>query len=142
MKKFLTFIFISSLFLFSFANAENNFSKALRTCDKYSQLGGVDFKGNYYNILITLDKNKKNCVYKEKVYRQNDFQLLTCNFPQNDWVFIADSMNKFNEAYKTQIAKNKIYEAKLTNNAEILERYLINSKICKITTSNTNSKTK
>ena len=137
MRKFLTFIFISSMFLFAFANAENTFTTALRTCNKYSQLGGVDFNGNYFNILITLDKSKKGCIYKEKIYQQSDYQMLTCTFQTGQLSSIADSMSKFTEAYKKEIAKNKIYEAKLTNNAEIFEKYLINSQICKITSSKT-----
>ena len=125
------------VFTASTSNAQNAFTKSLRTCEKYSQLGGADYQNQYYNILITLEKNKKSCIYKEKIYQNTGYQMLTCKFDMGDVTGIADSMDNFVNHYKKEVAKNKIYEAKLTNNAEIFENYLINKKYCQITKSKT-----
>jgi len=136
-KLFLAFIF--ALFIMQTAPlfAETEFVKALRNCEKYSQLGGVEYEHTYYNILVTLEKNKKMCTYKEKIYRDTGYQLLTCNFDMGLMNGIADSMDRFTNAYKKEMAKNKIFEAKLTLCAEVFENYLINGKYCKITSSKT-----
>ena len=42
------------------------------------------------------------------------------------------ALDKFTKAYEKFIAKNRIHEAKLTNNAEIFEKYLINQKYCNV----------
>ena len=115
--------------------AQNSFTTALRTCDNYSQLGGVELGSEYYNILIALNKNKKTCTYKEKIYQTSGYQQLTCNFQTEQLGKIADIMDNFVTAYKKEISKNKIYEAKLTNSAEIFENYLINPKYCQVTKS-------
>lgn len=125
------------LFCITSATAQNTFTQSLRTCEKYSQLGGVNHQGEFYNILITLEKTKKACVYKEKIYQNSGYQMLTCNFQMGQLSALADSMDKFTTAYAKPIAKNKIYEAKLTSNGEIFEQYLINPKYCQVTKSKT-----
>ena len=138
MRKFIFNSFmVLSLFLLANVYAQNDFTKSLRTCEKYSQLGGAEAGGQYYNILITLDKNKKSCIYKEKIYQSSGYQLLTCNFAMDELNSIADNMDKFVNTYKKEISKNKIFEAKLTNCGTIFENYLINPKYCKITMSKT-----
>ena len=138
MKKFLLYLLlISASFFMQCATAQNEFTTALRTCSKYSQLGGANYENDYFNILITLEKSKNNCIYKEKISKAGGYQLLTCTFNKDDWGVLADSMDKFTTAYKKEIAANKIYEAKLTNNGEIFEGWLVNPKICKITSSKT-----
>lgn len=133
MKKiFFTILFVCCM-LCPFSNAENAFVDALKTCSDYSQLGGSSFENQYYNILITLEKNRKKCTYKEKIYQQaSGYQTLICNFNTEDLSYIADVMDKFTKAYAKEIAKNKIHEAKLTNNSVIFEKYLINPKYCHI----------
>ena len=136
MRKIITGLFIVSFIFLSYvANAENSFTTALRTCSKYSQNGGATNEKDYYNISVTLEKTKKGCEYKEKIYQASGYQMLTCNFKTEHLGLIADSMDRFTTAYKKEIDKNKIYEAKLTNNAEIFENYLINPKYCKVTMS-------
>ena len=122
MKKivFNSFI-VFTLLLSACVFAQNSFTKALRTCEKYSQLGGVALGDQYYNILITLDKNKKSCTYNEKIYQSSGYQLLSCNFKTEQLGTIADIMDNFTEAYKKEVAKNKIYEAKLTNTRNIVK---------------------
>lgn len=138
MKKALFgFIALFLAFLYSSALAENSFVKSLRTCEKYSQLGGAEHGSEFYNILITLDKTKNGCIYKEKIYQRSGYQMLTCNFEMGQLPKIADSMDKFTKAYSAEVAKNKIYEAKLTSNGEIFENYLINPKYCTVTRSKT-----
>ena len=133
---FMKKIFFAMLLLFifcPFSNAENAFVNALRKCDKYSQLGGASYENQYYNILITLEKNRKKCTYKEKIYQQNSgSQTLVCNFNMEDLAFIADNQDYFTKAYAKEVAKNRIHEAKLTNNGAIFEKYLINPKICTV----------
>lgn len=134
MKKiFLGFLFFCCM-AYPVSCAENAFVEALKNCDKYSQLGGVSFENQYYNILITLEKNRKKCVYKEKIYQQNSgSQTLTCNFDMEVAKDIAESMDRFTKTYAKEIAKNRIHEAKLTNNATIFEKYIINPKYCNVT---------
>lgn len=133
MKKIFFVILFAYFMFYPFSNAENAFVEALRTCSDYSQLGSSSFENQYYNILITLEKNKKKCTYKEKIYQQSSgYQTLVCNFNMEDLNYIADVMDRFTKAYATAIAKNKIHEAKLTNNSVIFEKYLINPKYCRI----------
>ena len=136
MKKFIMGLFVASaVFLCATVNAENAFTTALKTCAPYSQQGSAINAGQLYNITITLEKKQKNCIYKEKISQGSGFQMLTCHFPSEDLGFIADNMSNFTTVYKDQVAKNKIFEAKLTNNYDIFEKYLINPNFCKITTS-------
>mgnify|MGYP003518574584 FL=1 len=46
---------------------------------------------------------------------------------------MSSSMEKFNSEFKKQIAKNKIFEAKMTSNGEIFNKYLANPQFCTIT---------
>ena len=135
MKKLFLYALILFVSTISISYAEGSFTNSLRTCEKYSQLGGVSMGVEYYNILITLDKSKKKCNYKEKIYQASGYQMLSCTFDMEQLPLLADSMDRFNTAYKKQVEKNKIYEAKLTNNAEIFEKFLINPKYCQITQS-------
>ena len=136
MKKLIAVLFIiSAVFLCGFASAETAFTTALRTCTPYSQQGSAMNAGHNYTISISLEKNKKNCVYKEKISLGSGYQLLTCRFKNEDLSEIADNMSAFTQAYKDQIAKNKIFEAKLTNNYYIFEQYLVKPEFCKITSS-------
>ena len=137
MRKQLFFVLLMIASVIPVSLAQESFTTALRTCEKYSQLGGVALGVEYYNILITLDKNKKKCNYKEKIYQSSGYQMLSCNFEMDQLSIIADSMERFNNVYKKEIEKNKIYEAKLTNNYEIFEKFLINPKYCQITKSKT-----
>ncbi len=116
-----------------FAFAETNFTKALRTCEKYSQTGTIPYKNEIFSIDISLDKKVNKCVYKEKIYQGANWQMLTCEFDKGQLPFLANSMSSFANEYKKDIAKNKIFEAKMTTNAEIFQKYLIDPKYCAIT---------
>ena len=139
MKKSILYIVLLGLIsLISQARAENtqaDFISALRNCEKYSQVGIVTKQGIPYTITINLEKSKDRCIYKEKISQGNGFQMLTCNFEKLQLQPLADSMEKFTNLYKKEISKNKIFEAKLTNNGEIFENYLINPNYCKVTNS-------
>lgn len=134
MKKILlslSFVFLAIYTLK--ANAFVSFPQAIKTCEKYSNNGAITQKGETFNILITLDKAKNKCTYKEKIYQGNDYQMLTCKFTQDQQEFISKSMLKFNQTFAKEIAKNNIFEAKLTTNAEVFQKYLANPEICQIT---------
>lgn len=138
MKKVSLFgLFFAAFALFScFAvyGAQTNFSKAILNCENYSQDGSIAHEGEIFNILITLEKAKNGkCVYKEKIYQGKDYQMLTCNFDKNQLPFMADSMERFSDMFKKEIAKNKIFEAKMTTNGEIFQKYLADPKYCSIT---------
>ena len=59
--------------------------------------------------------------------------MLTCEFNQTQQDFIANSMTRFSDMFKKQIEKNRIFEAKLTTNGEVFQKYLANPQYCKIT---------
>ncbi len=136
MKKTSLLLVIFALF-FSFQpklNAQQMFYEALKTCEKYSQSGTAGYKNETFGIQITLEKAKNNkCVYKEKIFQGADYQMLTCNFDQAQLPFLSGSMERYYNAYKKEIAKNKIFEAKMTTNGEIFQKYLIDKKYCQVT---------
>ena len=137
MKKILIigFVFltlISTIFC-SISIAQTEFSKALRTCETYRQDGSITHNGEVFDLTITLDKSRNKCVYKEKIYQGKKYQMLTCNFENGQLPAIADSMEKYTNFYKKEIAKNKIFEAKMTTNGEVFQKYLANPKYCTIT---------
>lgn len=130
--KLLIFIFVFSIADVAFAETE--FVKSLRTCEKYSQTGSVRYNDEIFNLTITLDpKTNNRCQYKEKITQGNDYELLTCYFDKTQLPFMAESMQKFSDLYKKELIKNKIYEAKMTTNAEVFNKYLANPKYCTIT---------
>ena len=137
MKKiFLAMCFIFSIYInsVSFATSDIYFPLALKTCENYSNQGGVEYNKDYFNILITLEKTKsKKCLYKEKIYQGKNYQMLNCEFEIWQLEKLSKIMEEYNNAYKKEISKNKIYEAKLTASGEIFENYLIDPKYCKIT---------
>lgn len=116
------------------AFAENNFSKALRTCENYTKSGSIPFNGENFDLLITLNKTLKGqCIYKEKIIQPVGYELLTCTFSKDHLPFLADSMEKYNQTFKKEIAKNDIFEAKMTTNGVVFKKYLSNPELCKIT---------
>lgn len=126
--------FVLFLGIQSKSSAQNIFYEALKTCENYSQAGVAGYNNETFGIQITLQKARNNkCVYKEKIYQGNDYQMLTCNFDEVQLPFLSSSMEKFYNTYKKEIAKNRVFEAKMTTNAEIFEKYLINTKFCDIT---------
>ena len=110
-----------------------SFPTALKTCENYSKTGGVTKQAQYFGITITLNKSKNKCIYKEKISQGKDWELLTCVFEKEQLPAIADSMQRFNDAFKADIAKNTIFEAKMTTNGEIFNGYLTNPNVCKVT---------
>lgn len=123
---------ILSVFSIGAVQAENAFSAAIRTCQPYSKDGAVVYEGQTFNILVTLQKKADKCVYKEKIYQDKKYQMLTCNFEKSQLGPIADSMEKYNKIFKVEIAKNSIFEAKMTTNGEVFQNYLANPKYCSI----------
>ena len=137
MKKIATtlmFCLLTSISTFAAENRmQTDFTRAIKNCDKYSKEGSAKFNGEEFDIAITLDNTKKGCMYKEKIFQGKDYQQLTCNFSEKHLKFINDSMERYSAFFKKEIAKNPIFEAKLTTNGEIFQQYLINPEICKIT---------
>lgn len=110
------------------------FPQALKTCEKFSQVGSASYNNEIFNISITLDKAKNGkCVYKEKIYQGKDYQMLTCNFDSGQLPALSASMETYNNKYKKEISKNKIFEAKMTTNADVFQKFLSNPKYCTIT---------
>lgn len=131
MKKILVVFFV---FFGLIAFAENDFSKAVRTCEKYAKDGFVMYKNQRFDISVTLDKNFRGmCIYKEKISQAAGYEVLTCNFTKEQLPYIADSMERYYQYHKNEIAKNDIFEAKMTTNGEVFKQYLANPKICQIT---------
>ena len=113
---------------------QTKFSKALLTCENFSQTGSIEKNNEVFNILVTLEKTKNGkCLYKEKIYQGREYQMLTCNFDEGQLPFMSKSMEKFSETFKKQLAKNPIFEAKMTTNGEVFQKYLANPKYCTIT---------
>lgn len=136
MKKsiaYIAFIIFSIATLNTQATIQASFPQAIATCENYSKQGSVKHEGEVFNILVTLEKKGNKCVYKEKIYQDNKYQMLTCNFEQSQLSYLSASMQKFNDMFKKQISQNSIFEAKMTTNGEIFQKYLIDPTYCKIT---------
>lgn len=132
MKKILFFTFAILLSLNVLAVDE--FSTALKTCEKFSRQGSIPYDNQMFNVLVTLDKNRKNeCIYKERIFQGDSFQQLNCKFSSADLPKISSSMEEFNRVFKKQIDKNPIFGAKMTTNAEVFQAFLANPKYCEIT---------
>lgn len=135
MKKFA--IIALSLLIAGFislkAYALLTFPQALATCEKYSKEGSIQYKNETFNLSISLNKSKNKCVYKEKIYQDIGYQMLTCNFEKSQLDFLSKSMEEYNKAFRKEIAKNPIFEAKMTTNGQIFQKYLIDPQYCKIT---------
>jgi len=114
------------------ANSNIKFSDAIKTCENYSKDGAIEYEGQLFNILITLQKRGDTCIYKEKIYQGKDYQMLTCNFDKSQLAPISTSMAKYNNIFKKEISKNPIFEAKMTTNGEVFQNYLANPKFCSI----------
>lgn len=134
MKKTL-FLAIVSAFICTQSIAQTEFTNALSSCEKYSQDGSIPYQGQVFNLKITLEKGKGGkCTYKEKIYQDNTgYELLTCNFDKDQLKFIANSMNEYSDLFKKELAKNKIFEAKLSSNGVIFQKYLVDKNYCQIT---------
>lgn len=114
-------------------NAQSSFTQALKTCETYEQVGTIDHNNEHFSIQVNLEKKGDKCVYREKIFQGKDYQMLTCNFDKAQLPFLSDSMQRFNDTFKKEIAKNRIFEAKMTTNGEIFQKYLIDKHICQIT---------
>ena len=126
MKKISFFIFLAGVLLLSAnleSNAQNTFSGAVATCEEYFQEGVIEYNKEPFSISVSLKPLKNGaCEYKEKIFQGKKYQMLTCEFEKAQLGFISDSMQRFNDTFKTEIAKNKIFEAKMTSNGEVFQK--------------------
>lgn len=139
-NNYLFLCLVAVIFIFTCPGSlakDSTFSKAIETCQKYSKSGDIARNGEVYNLLITLENKGNHCQYKEKITYGVNYSLLTCNFPKTSLSYLANSMREYNDNFQAQIAKDNIYEAKLTNNYYIFEKYLANPQYCNITGSKT-----
>ena len=136
MKKVLSCLFILVALMgivIEKAYAKTKFASSMSTCQEYYQDGSIKHQNEFFNLTITLKPKGDKCIYKEKIYQGEYYQMLTCKFNKQQQAFISDSMDRFYNAFKTQINKNPIFEAKLTSNAEVFQRYLVDQQYCEIT---------
>lgn len=113
--------------------AETAFSRAIATCDEYSQSGIIVQQNEAYSINVSLKKGKKDkCIYKEQISIGKNVHTLTCNFNQNQTKDISQSMSEFSQRFKSQMQKNPIFESKLSTNSEIFQKYLVDPQYCVI----------
>lgn len=132
MKKILFLLF--AIFFTTSAFAIDEFSSALKTCEDFSREGSIPYQNEVFNVLVTLEKNKKGeCLYKERIFQGKSYQQLNCTFSQADLPAISSSMEEFNRVFKKQIDKNPIFGAKMTTNGEVFQAFLANPKYCEIT---------
>ena len=115
------------------STAKTKFSKALLSCEEYYQDGAIKHQNELFNLTITLSPKGDKCIYKEKIHQNKSYQMLTCEFSKNQQGVLSNSMTRFNQEFKKQIDKNRIFEAKMTTNGEIFQKYLVDPKYCKIT---------
>lgn len=142
MNKILSIVFFLVVCSVNCVFAETDFTRALRNCEKYSQTGTIPYEGQNFDLLITLQKQKDVCLYREKIIQDNKWQLLACKFSENQIPFIADSMDKYSKVYRKELDRNKIFEAKLTTNYEVFQKYLSDPHTCEITYSKNAKKAK
>ena len=134
-KSFFALLVLVFTFLFSqnITFGQTAFLEALNSCNPYTQEGMLSHKGVMYNIVISLKKLKDGkCQYKESISQINKVNTLTCKFNETQINYITDSMKRFYSTFEEEIAKNRIYEAKLTTNGEIFQEILINKTYCTI----------
>ena len=137
MKKF---AFLSIIFCFLACNASTfasgvKFYDALKTCETFEQLGAIPYKSEVFDLKINIEKKRDKCVYTEKISQGKDYHMMTCNFKMEELEYLSNSMRRFAEAYAKEMEKNRIFEAKMTTNADIYNKYLADPKYCKITNS-------
>lgn len=136
MKKWFIFGFLAILttLIYNQSTAQSTFPAAVKTCEAYIKEGSIEKNNEVFYLTITLEKLKNGkCEYKEKIYQDSDYELLTCQFEPTQLAFISASMTRFNEVFAKEIAKNQIFEAKMTTNGEVFQKYLANPKYCQIT---------
>lgn len=110
------------------------FYQAVKTCESYSNIGDGSYDNETFKIEITLQKSKNNhCIYKEKISQGPKYQLLTCDFLPYQLEYISNSMQRYNKYFSKQIPSGSIFEAKLTSNAEVFNKYVADPKNCKVT---------
>ena len=123
------------------ANAQSKFPEAIKTCEAYSEIGSAkNSQGGIFSIQVTLEKTKNACIYKEKVYQGQFYQLLTCKFDEPILPTLSSSMAKYNQTFKKQIDENPIFGATMTHNQDVFDNFLIKENYCKITGSRFNVK--
>lgn len=146
MKKSFLYLCLVILLLFGFSASalceELSFSDALKTCKKYYKQQELPRFGTSFTLTISLENKSGNCVYKEKISQGEDYNLLTCNFPKTSLDFISKTMEDYNAQYKTEIAKEKIFEAKMSSSNVMMDKYLGDPKYCKITGARAKQKSK
>ena len=126
-------LFFSILILQNRAFCQTEFLNALKTCENFTQEGSIEKNNELYNLKITLKKLKNDkCQYREKITQAIQEQTLICNFNKEQIYFITNSMLEFYKAFPKEIAKNKIFEAKLSTNGVIFQKYLIDKNYCTI----------
>ena len=137
MKKSLFLLSVLLFTMFFNINAyadESNFARALRTCNPYILDDSLTRNGQTFNIAVSLEKSKKkSCIYKEKIYQGIEYQMLTCDINNDNLSQIADIMEKHYQNHKQEIQKERIFEAKMTSNNELLKTFLSDPKRCNIT---------
>ncbi len=136
MKKsclFVIFIAVFCIFGIACAKEELTFPQALKTCETYSQNGSAAHQNTTFNLNISLEKKANKCVYKEKISLGKEYELLTCNFSMSDLEAMSKYMQDYNNVFKNEIAKNKIFGAKMTSNALVFQKYIADPKNCQIT---------
>jgi len=115
------------------AFGETNFSRAIATCENFKQSEILIHQNEAYNVTVTLEKNKKNqCVYQEKITIGKNIHLLTCSFGQKEMKHISQLMSDFSNRFKVHMQNHPLYEAKLSTNSEIFQKYLTDNTYCKI----------
>ena len=132
MKKSLFLIF-SILIFQSITLAQSDFSTAIKNCEEFSLDGMATHNNQTFNLAITLEKSKDKCIYKEKIYQGKNYQMMTCKLEKGQLPFISDSMSRYNQFYKKEIAKNPIFSAKMTSNGEVFNKILANPAFCTVT---------
>lgn len=133
MKKIAILSFAFSFFLLNANVYATDFSNAIKVCAPFSASENIYKTDSVVNLKITLEKKANKCIYKEKITFSSGSHLMTCSFNQSDLESISLAMEEYYRADKAELDKNKIFQAKMTSNDKLFEKYLTNPKYCNIT---------
>ena len=132
MKKIAILSFVFSFFLLNTNAFASDFSKAIKTCAPFSAVEDIYKTNAIVNLKITLEKKGNKCIYKENITFSAGSHLMTCMFEQSDLETISLAMEEYYRADKAALDRNKIFQAKMTSNDRLFEKYLTNPKYCNI----------
>ena len=122
--------------LFAWANADEDFYKALQTCTPYLANGVVDVSdvvADYKSQIVGWEDNK--CVYRKYINLLGTQICTTCRFNQNQINDIVSIMQRYKTGYSATGEEIDIYtieEMKKSPVVSVWNKYFEDPDVCKL----------